>query len=303
MKIIIKNEQFDFHINPPSNDFDLLNSISFAVLSNLAYENEEAIRLTSSLLGFKETMVCSLNGHRYDTEFFVAATQEHIVIAIRGTEVSEKSDIATDAKIDMKMFAWDNGQFGGKIHHGFYDASLPALPVLRDAVAGLVERYHVEHVWITGHSLGAALAILASAFLSSQDINIAGVYTYGSPRLGDDEFGKSFKSSGLWDKTYRVVNCNDIVTMIPPPRPYHHVGIPVRVDTNGEVLVGESFWPHFRETTEQKLKIGITNLLNSRSMSYLSDKNMISDHSLLKTDGTGYVQQLQKAYNEFSGIC
>lgn len=303
MKIIIQNEQFDFYIKQPGQGFDLQNSLSFAILSHLVYESDEVIRQTSSLLGFEEYKFHSFKGHRYDTEFFAAVNEEHIAIAIRGTEVSEKSDIATDAKIDMKMFAWDDGHFDGKIHHGFYDAATPALPVLREAVAALVDTYHAEHVWITGHSLGAALAVLASAFLSSQDIPIAGVYTYGSPRVGDDVFGKSFKSSGLWDKTYRVVNCNDIVTMVPPPRPYHHVGIPVKIDTNGEVQVGESFWPHFRETTEQKLKVGIRDLLNSRSLSSISSKSMISDHSLLKNDGTGYIQQLQKALNELSGIC
>jgi triacylglycerol lipase len=303
MKIIIQNEQFDFYIKQPGQGFDLQNSLSFAILSHLVYESDEVIRQTSSLLGFEEYKFHSFKGHRYDTEFFAAVNEEHIAIAIRGTEVSEKSDIATDAKIDMKMFAWDDGHFDGKIHHGFYDAVTPALPVLREAVAALVDTYHAEHVWITGHSLGAALAVLASAFLSSQDIPIAGVYTYGSPRVGDDVFGKSFKSSGLWDKTYRVVNCNDIVTMVPPPRPYHHVGIPVKIDTNGEVQVGESFWPHFRETTEQKLKVGIRDLLNSRSLSSISSKSMISDHSLLKNDGTGYIQQLQKALNELSGIC
>lgn len=302
MKTLVEEELFDFNINPPSKGYDLQNSLAFAILSHLAYKDEGSIYSATTQLGFEDSICQCFNGSRYDTEFFTAASEKHIVVAFRGTEVSEKCDVATDAKVDMKTFAWDGGQFDGKIHHGFYDAVMPALPVLRDQVAELVDRYQAEHIWIAGHSLGAALGILASAFLCSQNINIAGIYVYGSPRVGDDAFGRCYRTSGLWDKTFRIVNCNDLVTMIPPPRPYHHVGIPVRININGEFQVGEKFWAHFKEITQQKLKEGISDLLNSRSIFSVSDHSMVSDHSLLKADSSGYIQQLQKALNEQSGI-
>ncbi|CAM9276656.1 unnamed protein product [Ectocarpus sp. 12 AP-2014] len=78
-------------------------------------------------------------------------------------------------------------------------------------------------MYIAGHSLGGALATVAAARLSYVDnMDIAGVYTIGSPRLND--------GTPLKDKYFRCRNNNDIVTRIPLPPGYKHVGTEIYVD-------------------------------------------------------------------------
>jgi triacylglycerol lipase len=71
-------------------------------------------------------------------------------------------------------------------------------------------------LWITGHSLGGALAVLAAAKLrleKAQPVN--GVYTYGQPRVGDAVFCSGF-NQWMGTNTFRFVNFKDIVPRVPP---------------------------------------------------------------------------------------
>jgi len=65
-------------------------------------------------------------------------------------------------------------------------------------------------IYITGHSLGGALAQIAAAVLGSDQVGAC--YTYGSPRVGNSYFD-------LWVKvpSYRVLNYADIVPQVPLP--------------------------------------------------------------------------------------
>lgn len=74
-------------------------------------------------------------------------------------------------------------------------------------------------IYITGHSLGGALAQIATAVFGSDQI--AACYTFGSPRVGNSYFD-------LWVKppSYRVMNYADIVPTVPFPIIYRHSGDP-----------------------------------------------------------------------------
>jgi len=74
-------------------------------------------------------------------------------------------------------------------------------------------------IYITGHSLGGALAQIAGAVLGSDQV--AACYTFGAPRVGNFYFD-------LWVKvpSYRVMNYADIVPQIPLPIVYRHSGDP-----------------------------------------------------------------------------
>ena len=65
-----------------------------------------------------------------------------------------------------------------------------------------------KELYITGHSLGGAMATIAASRLKDE---IEALYTYGSPRVGTRKFVKSFSNV----EHYRHVNNNDVVTSIP----------------------------------------------------------------------------------------
>ena len=70
-------------------------------------------------------------------------------------------------------------------------------------------------ICVAGHSLGGALATLASyRIYKSNKFTFDGLYTYGCPRVGDPEFSSSF--STIKKRIFRFENNNDIVPKIPP---------------------------------------------------------------------------------------
>jgi hypothetical protein len=65
-------------------------------------------------------------------------------------------------------------------------------------------------LFVTGHSLGGALAVLSGCRLAKMGRPPVGIYTFGSPRVGDMNF-----CAGYALPTYRVVNRLDIVPELP----------------------------------------------------------------------------------------
>ena len=43
-------------------------------------------------------------------------------------------------------------------------------------------------IYVTGHSLGGAIATICAFDLATRGLNLRGVVTFGSPRLGNSEF-------------------------------------------------------------------------------------------------------------------
>jgi hypothetical protein len=75
----------------------------------------------------------------------------------------------------------------------------------------LIERNASERgVWLTGHSLGGALAILAGWWLWARGIRVHGVYTFGAPRVGNSCFAQLYHPP-----LYRFENKHDIVPWAP----------------------------------------------------------------------------------------
>lgn len=105
---------------------------------------------------------------------------------------------------------------------------------VKDDVVKEVQRLHEANssanIFVTGHSLGAAVAALCAVELgaSSQSLGfpIAGVYTYGEPRVGNDQFAK-FYMTGT-QVSWRVTHWRDIVPHLPPEAfGFHHTATEV----------------------------------------------------------------------------
>lgn len=113
----------------------------------------------------------------------------------------------------------------GDVHKGFADG---IKLVWEDISKSLDDNVPPNFpLYITGHSLGAALATLAASLRPPRAL-----YTFGSPRVGDRDFGKTL--SGV--RVFRVVNNRDVVTTVPPPLPLHHVGELHYITHDGGIL-------------------------------------------------------------------
>ncbi len=154
------------------------------------------------------------------TQAFAAidAARGRAFVAFRGTEPDEPSDWVTDAQ--AMLVDW---QGTGKIHLGYRDALNGAWGRIE---AWLTQAPGLE-VWITGHSLGAALATLASALLPA-----ARLVSFGSPRVGNAAFAAQFEGRSV----RRYVNCCDLVPRLPPALlGYAHVQGLAYIDRHGRV--------------------------------------------------------------------
>lgn len=85
-----------------------------------------------------------------------------------------------------------------------------------------------KRLFLAGHSLGSALAMLTAALLqsdTSESFTVDGVYSFGGPRVGDASWATVYNTLGLDQKTLRFVYYKDPVPMVPPASSgYAHVG-------------------------------------------------------------------------------
>jgi triacylglycerol lipase len=117
-----------------------------------------------------------------------------------------------------------------KAHFGF----LFLYAFLISQIVAAVKRFtKLQVCYVTGHSLGGALAVLAAltvkatlAVTSHNKQAQARLYNYGSPRVGDPGFTEAYNH--LIPNSYRIINLCDVVTLLPPEKilncRYHHVG-------------------------------------------------------------------------------
>src|SRR5262249_60026129 len=69
-------------------------------------------------------------------------------------------------------------------------------------------------IWITGHSLGGALALLAAWRFKRKFVPIHQVYTFGAPMVGNAETAEAIDRE-LPDRIFRYVNNQDPIPMLP----------------------------------------------------------------------------------------
>jgi triacylglycerol lipase len=127
----------------------------------------------------------------------------------------------------------------GQVHAGFQDVH----ELVRKGIAAKLATATVgcDQILITGHSLGAALAVLAAPdiFRNMPPNKIEPrLITFAGPRVGLTDFVDAFNAA--IESCFRVVNFLDVVPYV-PPAPYVHVGAQISVDSGGPVQIG---WRH-----------------------------------------------------------
>jgi hypothetical protein len=147
------------------------------------------------------------------------------VITFRGTEVEHMGDVVTDMT-SMKVET-DVTNLPGRLHRGFFEGVESVAPLLFARIRALPPS---SRIYVTGHSLGGALATVFTAELlreygSTQNVSL---YTFGSPRVGDAAFASSFEAKVAEAKASatRFHYERDPVVRVPFIN-YEHAGLPV----------------------------------------------------------------------------
>ena len=143
----------------------------------------------------------------------VADEPSYVVLAFRGTE-EDVGDWLTDAR--CVPIVHDET----KVHRGFHEAFTVTSNGSRNTVEKKVREIldtpavcdsngNRLPLFVTGHSLGGALALLATKMVVP-DVDGA-CYTFGAPRVANYEYFADVKTP-----VYRVVNSSDVVPRVPP---------------------------------------------------------------------------------------
>ncbi len=234
-------EQFQ----PDAVDYSIANAQALIRAASLSYQSPEEITKQVWSWGFSQFKFFDCE----TTQAYVMANEQSIVVAFRGTEMRKMQDWMTDLKAHLTP------ECGGKAHFGFKTAIDHVWEPL--FVTILQFRKQNQRIFLTGHSLGGALATMASLRLVRANQAVAALYTYGSPRVGDRAFRTEFNAL-LLDRAFRFINDEDGVARLPLKMlGYCHVGQKFRLDRLGQLertMPSEyRFLSHAKEELEEYL--------------------------------------------------
>jgi triacylglycerol lipase len=199
---------------------NLNNALYLAEASNLAYMNESTGREAfKNELGLDARLFSVGN-----TQAYLGVNDDHIVIVFRGTESPTsieglKDWLLTDANNFLILPEGRIGTdfaaagVGTRYHSGFMTALADIWDPLFEAAQTEIKSKD-RPLWLTGHSLGGALALLAAWRFLRRTVDVYRIYTFGGPMVGNDAAVKAFDQE-LEGKVYRFVHGPDIVPRLP----------------------------------------------------------------------------------------
>jgi hypothetical protein len=192
--------------------FDLDTAVSLAQASEAAYQSADKVAAWAKEAGF----AAAKSFDSGNVQGYWCTVDDVALLAFRGT--NNPGQWLRDARFFPVKYDW------GHVHVGFRDG----VGQVEGALADFDEvAAAAKHVWVTGHSLGGALAVIAAARLKIKAGVSALVHTYGQPSVGLNDFAGRFGVE-MPGRLWRFVNQSDIVTRV-PPWPYRHTGIVKRI--------------------------------------------------------------------------
>lgn len=246
-------------LDPNAKGFSLVNALAGAQVSAMAYDPPPTVTRIDSELAHA-----------------IIIDGDATLVGFRGTAC--RRDFITDAKYARK------GIPTGQVHIGFDEG---VISVYWQLVKELCERPG-KPMYFFGHSYGGACAVRFADLWNFRQQHrgevdtIAGVYTYGQPRVYNRPAAMSYDSR-LGSRTFRAVFHEDLVARIPlypPPAifhllsPYWHCGQEIFLPSTG----GYDTSPSLKQLLASDVR-GLYHALKMRGLPGLIE-DPIEDHAV-----------------------
>jgi pimeloyl-ACP methyl ester carboxylesterase len=236
--------------------FEKVNAWWLSDAATLAYSDESTVRYWCEKAGFDDVAWYQSPS----TQCFIAMREDYVFVVFCYTRGSGKKRRWRDRFFDWRIrLATSLVAAGnrGSVNRLAGDALGEIWDVAPTSIYGAgigafldaITRDHPNATfWFAGHGYGGALATLAA----SRFPRVAGLYTFGSPRIGDRLFQRSLDLPA-----WSFVNNGDLVTRLPvigkfrPLRfpllgKYRRTGELKFIDSSGRIQPAESLWSSSR---------------------------------------------------------
>lgn len=203
-------------------------AIQFAALSTAAYCSSEGWTCGEACSAVPDMRsVRRIDNDELDAHAYVGRLGEACVVAFRGTD--SLSGWGQDlASVLLTEFPGCSHQGEPcRVGSGFLQNYQAIAEAIRTQLSAIGCSAGSTPLYVTGHSLGAALATLAMFDLNRLGYNVAKAYTFGQPRVGDAAFAAAFHEAMASTPVHRVSRADDPVVYLPARDPFHHVGTEV----------------------------------------------------------------------------
>jgi hypothetical protein len=275
--------------------FDLNVAVELATLSLVAYDQRlqcingdtitvpEGFKLQEVI--YQQVDTSTDSGCKDDPQIipiaFIATKDDKIYLSFRGT--ASISDALADALIEQEPFTFFMmaPATDAKVHQGFNKLYMEIRGPIFETIEALSNEmqddvFKYNTLFITGHSLGAALAVLVVPDLKEGIENLPPVvmYNFAGPSVGNPDFVDLYMQSVR--SSWRVANTNDVIPKLPP----------TTLDCDNyryEHAAGErdiKFGPHLPALPKFSCKN--TGIIQGQILTYLLDneKKVEIDHSM-----------------------
>jgi hypothetical protein len=264
---------------------------ALATCAAYAYSDAETVSMIMARLGLEENH-CRMVGSSVDamfirsTAFLVQSRSGKVaILGYRGTEPTDFVSWMTDADVMPERMPYRFGDPHATVHAGFYRnvraTRYEVMSALKRACRGFSVRAPLpgetgpphlaplEALYVTGHSLGGAMAAMMAVMLRherkfSRDGDLTdrlrAAYTFGQPMLGDHRFARACgEDAFLRENMIRYVYDSDVVPHLPPRTtgPYRHFGREFRYEVphlRHSVLGLSRFLGHAYDTRQGVLR-------------------------------------------------
>lgn len=229
-----------------------------AASSGYAYSEAATVAMIMARLGLEDNR-CRMIGQYVDamficsTSFLIQSQDGRVaILAYRGTEPTNFVSWLTDADVypERVSIPFGEGEETFAVHAGFYRnvraTRFEVVAALQRALEGRSVheggepvKHPLEALYITGHSLGAAMASLMAVMLVTDEAyapiaaKLRAVYTYGQPMIGSPAFAAACDDTPfLRGRVFRYTYRRDVVPTLPPGAsgPFAHFGSELHYD-------------------------------------------------------------------------